>query len=177
MGLELETGILRMMLITGKSGFTLIELVVVIAVISLVSFLAIFSTGDFLSKTRLQSSAENIAATLRQARRLTITQRKEYKVVFDLKRKSYWIEDKEGSIWKKGNKLEKNIIFADPCLGKWGEGDGIVELDDPDDDSFLFHPEGTAETGSIYLQSEDSKKWYTVTIALNGYVRVYPEKH
>lgn len=177
MDLELKTGILKMMPITGKSGFTLIELMIVIAVISFVSFLAIFSTGDFLSKTRLQSSAENIAVTLRRARRLTITQRKKYKVVFDLETKSYWIEDKDGEIQKKGKKLEKNIIFADPCLGKWGEGDGIVELDDPDDDSFLFYPEGTAETGSIYLQSEDSKKWYTVTIALNGYVRVYPEKH
>ena len=175
--MEMETAISKMMPITGKSGFTLIELVVVIAVISLVSFLAIFSTGDFLSKTRLQSSAENIAATLRRTRRLTITERKEYKVVFDSGTKSYWIEDKDGEMQKKGNKLEKNIIFADPCLGKWGEGDGIVELDDPDDDGFLFHPEGTAETGSIYLQNEDSKKWYTITIALNGYVRVYPEKH
>lgn len=177
MGLELETGILRMMLITGKSGFTLIELVVVIAVISLVSFLAIFSTGNFLSKTRLQNSAENIAAALRWGRRLAITKRKEYKVSFDLREKSYWVEDNEGGIREKEKKLEKNIIFADPCLEKWGEADGIVELDDPDDDSFLFYPKGTAETGSIYLQSEASKKWYTITIALNGYVRVYPQKH
>ncbi|MCD6231445.1 prepilin-type N-terminal cleavage/methylation domain-containing protein [Candidatus Aerophobetes bacterium] len=166
-----------MMLITGKSGFALIELVVVIAIISLVSFLVVFSGGDFFPKTRLESSAENIAALLRWARRLAITKRKRYEVVFDLRRKTYWVEDGETHTRGEVRRLEKNVIFADPHLGKVGEEDGMIELDDPDDDSFLFYPEGTAEAGSIYLWSKDSKRWYTVTIALNGYVRVYPEKH
>ena len=94
-----------------KKGFTLIELIVVIGIMSLVSFIAISSARNFLFKTRLESSAENIAATLRWARRLAITERKKYKVVFDLERKTYWVEDKERWLRKEGKKLEKKSSF------------------------------------------------------------------
>jgi len=161
-----------------KSGFTLIELIIVIGIISSVTVISTLSIGNFLSQTHLKSSAEDIASTLRWARRLAITKRANYKVVFDTERGRYWIEDEDNNVVDKRQKLRKNILFANPSLGKEGEGDGIVELDDPDDDSFSFYPQGTAEAGSIYIQNKNSKEWWTITISgTTGYVRIYQEKH
>jgi len=163
---------------TFKSGFTLIELIIVIGIISSVTVMSTLFVGNFLSQTHLKSSAADIAGTLRWARRLAITKRANFKVVFDTKRGRYWIKDKDNSIVDKIQKLRENILFANPCLGKKGEEDGIVEFNDPDDNSFSFYPQGTAETGSIYLQNKENKEWHTITIAgATGYVKVYPEKH
>jgi len=156
----------------------LIELMVALGVVSVVIFLFIFSGSSFLSRSRLKNSAEDIASTLRWARRLAITKRKEYRVVFDPARRKYWIEDEEKMVIEGKHSLLENVVFADPDLSKREEEDGIVEFDDPDDDSLSFYPQGTAETGSIYLKNEDSGRWYTITISYTtGYIRLYPEKH
>ena len=156
----------------------MIELMVVLGVVSVVVFLFILSASSFLSRSRLKNSAEDIASTLRWARRLAITKRKEYRVVFDPARRKYWIEDEEGMVIEGKHSLLENVVFADPDLSKREEEDGIVEFDDPDDDRLSFFPQGTAETGSIYLKNEDSGRWYTITISsTTGYIRVYPEKH
>ena len=44
------------------------------------------------------------------------------------------------------------------------EEDGIVEFDNPDDSGFSFYPQGTAESGSIYLREKESERWHTVTM-------------
>jgi prepilin-type N-terminal cleavage/methylation domain-containing protein len=160
------------------SGLTLIELIVVLGVVSVVVFWGILSLGSFLSQSRLKNSAEDVASTLRWARRLSITKRREYRVVFEPVRRKYWIEDEEGMVIEGKHLLLENVIFADPGLWKKEEEDGIVEFDDPDDDNFSFYPRGTAETGSVYLKNKDSGKWYTITISsTTGYIRVYPKKH
>lgn len=156
----------------------MIELIVVLAIISAIIAVSIPSIGNFLSSHRLKDSAEDIVSTLRWARRLAITKREVYRVVFNPKKRKYWVENKEGNVLEEKRSLEENIIFADPKLYKRGEEDGIVEFDNPDDNSFSFYPQGTAEAGSIYLQGKGNRKWYTITIAsTTGYAKVYPEKH
>lgn len=150
----------------------------VLGVVSVVVFLGILSGSSFLSRSRLKTSAQDIASTLRWARRLSITKRKEYRVVFEPEKRKYWIENEEGMVIEGKHSLLDNVVFADPDLWKREEDDGIVEFDDPDDDSLSFYPQGTAETGSIYLKNEDSGRWHTITISsTTGYIRVYPEKH
>ncbi|MCD6472866.1 prepilin-type N-terminal cleavage/methylation domain-containing protein [Candidatus Aerophobetes bacterium] len=172
-----------MILIIGKlrdknEGFTLIELLIVLSIICAVLGISIFYIDNFLFRNRLETSAQDIAVTLRLARRLSITKRREYKVAFNQKERKYWIENKEGEVVEEKHQLEKNVLFANPHLDKYGEDNGIVEFDEPDDNSFSFYPQGTAEAGSIYLENRDSKKWYTITISpTTGCIRVYSQKH
>jgi len=159
-------------------GFTLIELLIVLSIMCAVLSISTFSIGNFLFRNRLETSAEDLAATLRLARRLSITKRGEYKVVFNQKEGKYWIEDEKEQVVEEKHQLEKSVFFANPHLDKYGEEDGIVEFDEVDDSSFSFFSQGTAEVGSIYLENRDSKEWYTITISpTTGYVRVYSQKH
>jgi len=173
----------KMTSITGRRdprscGFTLIELIVVLGIMTLsIALLAHFTT-NFLGATRLKESAKDIAAVLRLARRLAITERQRCRVVFDSKAGHYWIEDEKGDILEKKHSLHRNVIFANPHFGKDEEKDGIVEFDSPDDGALSFYPRGTAETGSLYLYDEDMGRWYTLTLTSStGNVKLYPEKH
>ncbi len=159
-------------------GYTLIELIIVLAIIGTVVSMSVPFVSSFLFRTNLQSSAEDMVSTLRWARRLAITKREEYRVVFDPQRGKYWLEDKEGNAEGERHSLQQNIVFADPDLNKIQEEDGIVEFDHPDDSGISFYPQGTAESGSIYLKGKEGERWYTITItASTGYTRIYPERH
>lgn len=99
-------------------------------------------------------------------------------MVFNQKEKKYWIEDENKEVVEEKHRLEKNVFFANPHFGKGGEEDGVVEFDAPNNNSFSFYPQGTAEAGSIYLENRDNKEWHTITISpTTGYVKVYSQKH
>lgn len=159
-------------------GYTLIELIITLVMVGTIISVCLPFISDFLFKTRLDNSAEDIVSTLRWSRRLAITKREKCRVVFNSLKGKYWVEEKEGNIIGEKQSLQENVIFANPELGREGEEDGIVELDDPDNSSFSFYPQGTAEAGSIYLQEKSTQEWCTITITgSTGYVRIYPEKH
>ncbi|MBC7189272.1 hypothetical protein H5U35_03535 [Candidatus Aerophobetes bacterium] len=164
--------------ITGDfKGLSLVELIVVVGVIFFVlSGTSLYFRGH-LSKTRLKTSSQEIADTLRLTRRLAITGRKPYRTCFDVKKGKYWIENEEGERIQAPFYLKDNIVFANPQLDREGEEDGLVEGGIPDD-SFSFYPQGTAEGGSIYIKDKAEEKWNTITITPStGDVRIYENKH
>jgi len=155
-----------------------VEFIVVLAIISGIVAMATLSIRNFLSETYLKSSTQDLATTLRLARRLAITKRETYRVVINTPKGKYWIEDAKENRMEGVGYLKSGIIFADPNLDKMGEEDGIVEFGYWDDDAFSFFPQGTAEAGSIYLKDERNGNWYTITIVpTTGRVNTYPNKH
>ena len=139
-------------------------MVIVVALVGTVVSVSLPHVSDFLFYTNLESSAEDIVSTLRWARRLSITKRAKYRTVFNSQSGRYWLEDEEGNIAGERHSLQEHVVFADPELGKRQEEDGIVEFDSPDDSSLSFYPQGTAESGSIYLKEEKSQRWHTITM-------------
>jgi len=167
-----------MSLFPSNTGLTLIELIVVLAIISAVVAFSVLSLKNFASERYLKTSARDLASTIKWARRLAITKRKPYRVVFSSSDDRYWVEDDESNKIGRSWQLKRGVHFSNPRLGKKGEEDGIVEFDHPEDGALSFYSRGTAETGSIYLQEEGKGRWYTLTVAgITGYVRIYPEKH
>ena len=76
-------------------GFTLIEVMIVLALIAILSSIAMPSLRGFAASTRLKSTAHAIRDTLNFARDMAITERAAYLVVFDLTANRYWLASNE----------------------------------------------------------------------------------
>lgn len=64
-------------------GFTLIELMVTIAVLAIIAMMAAPTFGDMLDKQNLNRSTQDLIATIRDARAKAVIDRKEVKVLLE----------------------------------------------------------------------------------------------
>ncbi|MCZ6676728.1 MAG: prepilin-type N-terminal cleavage/methylation domain-containing protein [Candidatus Poribacteria bacterium] len=78
-----------------EAGFTLIEIMLVLTLISILYSMATPSLRGFAASTRLKSSARAIRDMLNFARDMAITERTAYLVVFNLDGDRYWLASSE----------------------------------------------------------------------------------
>jgi len=74
-----------------KSGFTLIELSIVIFIMLMMLSATVPWMRTFAESTRLRSSARSIRSLMGFARSSSVSERTEYVVVFDLEQAEYWL--------------------------------------------------------------------------------------
>jgi type II secretion system protein H len=74
-----------------SSGFTLIELMVVVAIIALVSGLVMPSINSMF-KVSLNSTARNLANTIKETYNSTVVTGNVHRIVYDFKAKQFWVE-------------------------------------------------------------------------------------
>ena len=78
-----------------ETGFTLIEVMLVLTLIVILSSVTMPSLRGFAGSTRLKSSASAIRDMLHFARDMAITEGTTYLVVFDLDQNRYWLASSE----------------------------------------------------------------------------------
>ena len=81
-----------------KRGVTLVELVVVFAIIGIAAALATPSIGAWMSRYRLSSATRDIVSTMRDAQMKAITNNITYQVDFNVGANSYVLEHNSGGI-------------------------------------------------------------------------------
>lgn len=74
-----------------SKGFTLIEILVVVAIIALISALAMPSISSFF-QISLGSTSREMASIIKEAYNAAVVTGKVYRVAYDLKENSYWVE-------------------------------------------------------------------------------------
>lgn len=142
----------------GEDGFTLLELIVLLAIIAL----AIVATVPYLERTRaglgLRTSAHALAADLRAARTAARAKNAETALSVDLARRQYWSRGVAAR-----QQLPHTLVMdlTVPEAERLGEALGRVR----------FFPDGTSSGGRILLKQED--RWATIVVDwLTGDVRV-----
>ncbi|MFC1494450.1 GspH/FimT family pseudopilin [Thermodesulfobacteriota bacterium] len=131
-----------------STGFTLLELILVMVIISTLLAIASPSLQGFFTSRRTNDAASNILSLMKLARTQAITEGRIYRLNLDTDKRSYWLTAVEEGIFNE-LKTEFGRTFILPV-------DTSVELeketkDDLTEKYIEFYPEGWAQSGLIRL--------------------------
>ncbi len=147
-----------------KKGVTLIELVVVFAIIAIGAVLLAPNIGAWLPNYRLRSATRDIASTMRTAQMKAVSTNTEYRVSFNNPvAGSYVLQRNSGGVFMNegtSQTLPKGIAIGAitfPLQGGFNNAE--------------FNPNSTSSTGSITLQNAKAQKKITLTSA-TGRVKI-----
>jgi len=135
-----------------NSGFTLLELIIVLSLASLILGLAVIFYANTLPSSKLNATARELSATIRYAKHLAQVNGEKQSLTIDLYSRQYGIEGQRS----KQVPPEISIKVMDQLSGEVYKGKYLI----------VFYPHGGVEGGTIVLST--TKK--TVSIQLDPVV-------
>nr|MBU1327856.1 GspH/FimT family pseudopilin [Candidatus Omnitrophota bacterium] len=144
----------------GIGAFTLVEMLVVLAIIAMIMAISVPFTSGFGKGLRIKTTARAIAGIIHVARSNAVTFRKNYSVVFDVKKSQYWIEDETNHIYEKKYFLPGPIKFEI-------KGDEEADPVTFENDKITFNSSGAVEGASGAITFTD-KQGGSRTISVIG---------
>jgi prepilin-type N-terminal cleavage/methylation domain-containing protein len=154
---------------TGK-GFTLIELVVVVAIIGMLLASVAIRFDSLTVSARLRASAREIASTIGLAHSRASSTGRAQTLVFDTDNQQYWIdsssEEGDASESPRIRSLYRSIAFKDIQVGEelYGER-GTLSIE--------ISPLGVTSACMIHLEAEGGGEMTLEVCPLTGSVRFY----
>lgn len=122
-----------------KDGFTLLEVIIVIFLMTLILGMSTVFFAGFLPSARFSATGREVSAVIRHARSLARMNMERKTVVIDLDSRVYGIE----GVITKSFPPEVKIAILDPVSGEMYRGKYPI----------VFHPAGGVEGGTIILSS------------------------
>lgn len=142
-----------------QQGHTLMELMVVIAVMGITSALALPNFLTINSSEQVRSATEEIASELRLARQLAMTHRDRVRITFDPEAQalvSQFVNGSETTLHHVYRYGDKGIAIEEPSAGP----------------EVLFHPSGRSATATtIHLRNKEGRT-ETLTVGITGRVSI-----
>ena len=132
-----------------QKGFTIVEFILVIALMALVALLTVQSLHPYLSKNRLQGAADTLVSDIREIQQSTLTHQQSYSLVFTYPNMY--------SVWQDTNLMKEVVLPAGIELGAFhglSTGPSI---------SFLYNG-AASDAGSIELT--DPSRGLTIIVEL-----------
>ena len=143
---------------TNPKGFTLLELMVVIAIIIIISTISIPFYQNTSKNLNLSSVARSLASDLRYAQQLSVSTQDQYGIVFNLPQNSYNV------INQTENQIIKQQIISDNIF--------IQDISGLTNDSVFFNPAGAVIEAGIITLSNANNRTTNIEIKPSGYVKI-----
>jgi general secretion pathway protein H len=137
----------------GKKGVTLIELVVVMAIVAIMGLFMAPAIGEWLDNFRIKQAARDIASTLQLAKMQTISSRQTHSVNFTLADGTYGITPLPpgGS----NSQVPKGVTIATGSAT-----------------SISFNPDGTSPVSGTITINNAKGKQYQVSVSATGRIQI-----
>lgn len=162
----------------GKKGFTLIELMVVLIVLSLGIVLVFPSFGRMSQTVELKAAVKKIASILRYYRSEAVQKGLVFQVVFDGETREIRVRPVETESDEAGGEKSEEGTARDKERYLLPEGIQVKEIKIPvsryssDLPVIEFYPNGGSNGGSFVLERENSKPYRIQVNFLTGVVEI-----
>lgn len=153
---------------TARAGFSLAELLGVIAILAMIAAMVTVNWGALLPKTQLHSAVRSLAAMLQSARSEAITRKALFEVEYDIEGRrfrtvtpfkieggglAFVAEERRALPWES---LPDSVEFARIEIDGQQYVDGLVRV--------RFDPLGTATTHVLTLVQRQHEAYYTIEV-------------
>lgn len=151
---------------SSSAGFSLIEMLLVMALMGLLAALIAPGISKSLSNIRLKTAAKKTAAVVRYVRNQAISQKKPYWLVVDREKRKLTVKDKPPQEMPEDREQEAEEpepssppepVFAYPddvIIGKLVVG--TREIEQPQG-AFIFYPNGRCSGGELVLHTDEER--------------------
>ncbi|MBK8285268.1 MAG: GspH/FimT family pseudopilin [Ahniella sp.] len=146
---------------TRQHGFTLIEVIAVLALIAIVVGSVAFSFNKSLGGAKIRSSVKDVVAALRYTRGQAIVKGEEKALEVDVEARTYQAPGKNPVTLPEG--LDMKLLTAQSELTEDGKG------------RIRFYPDGSSTGGRVTIL-RDTKEWRVEVAWLTGEVRLEEDK-
>jgi len=146
-----------------EAGFTLLELILVMVIISTILAMAAPSLRGFFSSRKAHDAAANILSLIRFARSQAITEGHTYRLNFDSVKGVYWLtSDAEGAFDKLSIEFGREFDLPEDTaitIEKDDDKGKETKYDKEDQETYIaFFSQGMAETGTITLTDRSGEE-------------------
>ncbi len=142
-----------------NSGFTLIELVLVLVLMGLIAGLTLPFVVATLDRVKLQSGVRQIKSALQFARSEAISKKALFTLNVDIDKNKYWLVVPKQKEITQSKTLDETVQVIDYQRADKNLTEGAFKI--------LFYPRGNSSGGTIRFKSiddEDEKNIYAITI-------------
>lgn len=141
-----------------QKGFTLLELMIVLALVAGIAAIALPVTMGVLDRVHRQSAIREVTTALRFARSQAVTVKTAFAFQADLSENRFWLENLKTEQTSKVRSLAREIAFQEFFDGEDRFEDGII--------SIIFYPQGNTSGGSLTLapKGDDSENRFFVEV-------------
>jgi len=156
----------------GSRGFSLIELIVVLVIVSLLTALATPSLTKTLQRMELKTASKKISAILRYCRSESVNKNQITLASFDTE--AHLLSILSAELGDEKSTLQRSYpIPQEVEVGKIEVGKTLIETSHP---SFEFYPNGGSNGGSAVIRREQGGAFFIQVDFLTGAVKVEDAK-
>jgi len=140
-------------------GFTFLEVVIVIAVIGILSVIAVPGMSAFTDRLRIETTARTISTDLREVKMKSVLDRSDYTVLFDPGNNLYELSERRSNL-----PHGVRFGFSPGVLGPPGNPTSTPDKDGVTftSNKAAFYSRGSNSMGTIYITNN-----YNVTMAIS----------
>jgi len=167
-----------------QSGFTIVEIIIVIAVLGIMAAIGVPNFLNWLPKYRLQSAARDLYSNLYLAKISAIKNNTSWAIVFNVDANTYQVCSGKGpdNSWGGPNIVVKTVILSDYGSNvTYGKGSAAkpvattfgnwVTYSSPRDVAVL-NSRGMSNSGYVYLTNSTNTSCIAVGTSFSGIVRL-----
>jgi len=149
-------------------GFSLVEMLLVIALMGILTALIAPGVYNSLSSVRLKTAAKKTVAVVRYARNQAVCRKKPFWLLVNKKKNQLTVSDQP---LNHHDRFTEEAASTSPSLKVYVYPEGVIigklivedkEIDDPEG-AFIFYPNGSCNGGGLLLQADNSRS-YHITI-------------